>query len=268
MTILRDTIFSEQLRTVGRPRREVPAPVAHFEAVAESEVAVGAEVEPLVSGLDMLETLAHPPVSPRETRLSFESVTAWLAVQDAETRLSCAQILDTELTQVHEAAKAAGIEAGRAQGLEEIRKTADALFATLQSLTHSADSAYASEQAKLADSCVEIITEAFAKIAGTLLPAREATVQAVTQVLQRVKEGRELTVRVSPADLPTLHEEETQLAAAIPGRKFTLVADPRIELGGCMVDSKLGSLDGRLEVQLRELYETLRAAKSSSAERA
>ena len=82
-----------------------------------------------------------------------------------------------------------------------------------------------------------------------------------------MKEGRGLVVRVSPTDLPLLQPEEKRLAAAVPGHELTLVADARIELGGCIVESSLGTLDGRMEVQLRELYSTLRAARAAQVER-
>jgi flagellar biosynthesis/type III secretory pathway protein FliH len=66
---------------------------------------------------------------------------------------------------------------------------------------------------------------------------------------------------VNPQDLPLLRTAEPGIAASLPGRNFTLVADARVEAGGCIVESKLGSLDGRLEVQLAGLVATLRAAK-------
>jgi flagellar assembly protein FliH len=87
------------------------------------------------------------------------------------------------------------------------------------------------------------------------------------EVLGRVKEGRDLVVRVSPTDLPLLQPEEKRLRAAVPGRALTMVADARIELGGCIVESSLGTLDGRMDVQLRELYATLRAARAAQVER-
>jgi flagellar biosynthesis/type III secretory pathway protein FliH len=38
-----------------------------------------------------------------------------------------------------------------------------------------------------------------------------------------------------------------------------------VETGGCIVESSLGSLDGRLEVQLAELTAVLRAARDPGA---
>jgi flagellar biosynthesis/type III secretory pathway protein FliH len=100
------------------------------------------------------------------------------------------------------------------------------------------------------------------------LPTREAATSAVLEVLRKVREGRELIVRVCPDDLALLEEQRSLLAASLGGRKFSLVADTRVEVGGCIVESQLGSLDGRLEVQLRGLYDTLRAAKSAVVESA
>ena len=244
--ILRQATLSEQPRALEPVRVTVPAPMPPLE--------VQAPPPPL------------QPVRVREAPLTFEAVAAWLAVQDSQTRVACASILAEELTHVHETAKADGRALGEAQGREEAKRQARSTIEGLERVATQAQTAFDEEERKLADLCAEIVAEAFAKIAGAQLPTRAAAAGAVTEVLKRVKEGRELTVRVSPAELALLQQEEGQLAAAVPGRKFSLVADARVELGGCIVESKLGTLDGRLEVQLRELYATLRAARSSQVE--
>jgi flagellar assembly protein FliH len=99
-----------------------------------------------------------------------------------------------------------------------------------------------------------------------MLATREAIVGTVTTVLSRVKEDREVTIRISAEDLPVLQMEEQRLAHLLGRRKFALVADARITVGGCIVETSLGSLDGRLDVQLREMCETLRSAKAAMRE--
>jgi flagellar assembly protein FliH len=78
-----------------------------------------------------------------------------------------------------------------------------------------------------------------------------------------VKEGRELSIRVHPDDLPVLQQEQDRIAAALSGRSFSIVPDARVQVGGCIAESSLGSLDGRLEVQLREIFATLRSVSAS-----
>lgn len=262
--ILRNAILSDQPRLVGLGRN-VPAAARAFDKPENAEVerasavAVGAEMNAV--GMSILEGVLPQAPAPKETRLSFEAVAAWLAIQDGETRSACASVLAEELTQAHEAAKIDGYAAGIAQAREESQVERRNFCGLFDSIVNDAEEAFAKEKAKLADVCVDIVAEAFAKIAGQLLPTREACIGAVTEVLKRVKEGRELMIRVHPADLPVLQSEERPLAAVLPGRKFSVVPDSCIDLGGCIVESKLGSLDGRLEVQLRELYATLRVAK-------
>jgi flagellar biosynthesis/type III secretory pathway protein FliH len=81
-----------------------------------------------------------------------------------------------------------------------------------------------------------------------------------------VREERELRILVNPAVVPVLRTAVAGIAANLPGRRFSFVADARVDTGGCIVESALGCLDGRLEVQLAELCASLRSAKSGSAE--
>jgi flagellar assembly protein FliH len=201
-----------------------------------------------------------------ERALTFEQVVAWLAVQDAATRSACASILANEVTQTHEAAKKDGFESGRKAGEAVAARDATLQLEALRDMAAAAEKAFIEEQTQMQNICVEIVAEALTKIAGPLLASEAAVTGMVREVLARVKEGREIVVRVAREDLPALRKCENELAGALSGRKLELLADSRIELGGCIVETKLGSLDGRLEVQLRELYETLRLAKSSSPE--
>ncbi|HEU4652734.1 MAG TPA: FliH/SctL family protein [Steroidobacteraceae bacterium] len=217
-----------------------------------------------------MESVAATPLASQANslheRLSFESVAAWLAVQDGETRAACAAVLADEIAQTYENAKHEGFAEGFAEGAKAARtETANAL-ALIKKILAEAEVAFANDSEQLADQCADIVAEAFSKLAGKLLPVREAAVGAVIEVLTRAKDSREVLIRVSPADLAIMEQSREQLAAAVSGRRFNLVADPQVELGGCIVESKLGNLDGRLEVQLRELFETLRAAKSKASE--
>jgi flagellar biosynthesis/type III secretory pathway protein FliH len=201
----------------------------------------------------------RPPQSP-------DDVSGWLAQQPAEVRAACARVLAVELDAVRASAHAEGIEQGRVQGLREASDRALATLTSLEAMVSDAERAFEAERAQLAEGCVEVVAEVFSKLAGPELVRREAVVSVVLEVLARVRDQRELTIRVSALDLPVLKAAEPQLTAALGTRRWTITADPRVSLGGCLVESTLGTLDGRLEVQLRELYHTLLAAKAARAE--
>jgi flagellar assembly protein FliH len=264
--IIRGAIISEQSRLIGRRPRDVMSP-ASTESVPNPAFLPESAVDAIpIAGMVSAETLTPAAHGVRENPLSFEAVAAWLAVQDAQTRTACASVLADDLTQVHESAKEDGYAAGLEQGQQAAQRATDELRSLLREVASSAELAFAQEQERLAEQCVEIVSEALSKVAGPLLSSREAASGAVREVLKRVKEGRELTIRVNAADLRSLQPEQERLATALAGRKFSLVGDARVDIGGCIVESKLGSLDGRFEVQLRELYETLRAAKAAQAD--
>ena len=259
--ILRNAILSERRRMLEAVPR--PLPVA-TQVARDVEVMESASAHEEFADLVRANTPEELPV--REQRWSLESVTAWLAVQDDATRRACAATLADELVEVREAARLEGFAAGEQEARGEAESAMSQERAMLQALANSAEAAFERELAAVGDSCVDIVAEALSRIAGPLLATREAVSGTVIEVLRRVREGRELTIRVCPADLPLLQKHEDALAHALPGRKFTLAPDPRVDLGGCIVESRVGSLDGRLELQLRELYETLRVAKSAAPE--
>jgi flagellar assembly protein FliH len=263
--IIRDAVIAEQARTLRAPpsERSLAASIASA-ALATPAPAEEADAPPLPTPVAAAQ-VAVPP-APIEQRLSFEAVAAWLAVQDRETRTACASLLAEELTLVHENAKAEGFRAGELAGLRKAGEDAQSHIDQLRAINAAAQEQLEREVGVLTDACTEIVVAAFVKLAGEALVTHAAARGAVEQVLAQVKEARELTIRVHSADVEALTQVADKLSEACGGRKLQIVADTRIELGGCIVESKHGSLDGRFESQLRELFETLRAAKLGASE--
>lgn len=261
--ILRDVIIADQSRTLGR----APAPVFTPEPeITERQAAVASLLDlPRPAAAD-IEPVAETFVPPSPAPLTFEQVTAWLAVQDGDTRAACASLLSDELTAVHEKARLNGYEAGEQRARAEFSRQFERALGTLEQLTTSAAAAFDRECATLAEGCVDVVAEVLAKIAGPALASREAVIGAVLTVLSRVKDDRDVTIRVHANDLPVLQQEEQALTHVLGRRKFALVADTRVTAGGCIVETSAGSLDGRFEVQLHEMCETLRSAKAASRE--
>ncbi len=250
--IMRDVVLSSEPRALRPP-----------------STASGTNPHPSVS------TVAQPPKTPQSVptpqslpppskpALTLDAVNSWLATQSVETRAAVAHGLATDLSALREQARAQGLETGRTQGLQEFSQRTESCLAALTRINTAAEEAFAQEAAQLSEACADIVAAAFVKLAGEHLPGREAILGAVTEVLKRVKDPREVTIRVSQQDLPLLREGEPLIQQVLGARHVTLSADPRVSVGGCLVESSLGTLDGRLEVQIRELFETIRAAKAS-----
>jgi flagellar assembly protein FliH len=227
------------------------------------------------STANSLPAAGHSPAPGESTRalpappapLTLDKVVAWLENSDTAARAHLAELLATDIEAQRAAARDAGLLSGHAAGLAQATQQWQASIDALARLVQQAELAFDAEVTALSAQCAEVVCTTLAKIAGPALSTREAALGTVLEVLQRVKEDREVIIRVSAADLPALREAQETIARALGDRKFLLAADPRIGAGGCIVESSLGSLDGRFDVQLRAVSETLRAAKSGAVTR-
>ncbi|HWM69330.1 MAG TPA: FliH/SctL family protein [Steroidobacteraceae bacterium] len=206
---------------------------------------------------------AVPAMTPVAATPSAESIVDWLEHSDGLSRASVAKYLASDIESLRLEAHADGFESGCAQGLQETRTRMEASAALLDSAVRAAKAALEAESAQLADLCADIIVAALTKIAGPILTSREAAVGAVVKILERVKDECELLIKVNHSDLPVLQELEGTLRRALGGRQFSIAADDSISLGGCIVGSQLGTFDGRVEIQLAGLLESIRGARQS-----
>ena len=95
------------------------------------------------------------------------------------------------------------------------------------------------------------------KIVGREIEKDDQTIiEIVSTALQNARQQEKLTVRVNPKDLPTIEKKAENFASGRI-RFIDFVADPRIESSGCLIESEVGTIDARLETQLRVLERAL-----------
>lgn len=84
----------------------------------------------------------------------------------------------------------------------------------------------------------------------------KAIVEIISTALQNARQQEKLTVRVNPKDLPTIEKQAERFSS---GRIqfIDFVADPRVASSGCLIESEVGTIDARLETQLRVLERAL-----------
>ncbi len=84
-----------------------------------------------------------------------------------------------------------------------------------------------------------------------------AIIEIISTALQNARQQEKLTVRVNPKDLPAIEKEAENFASGGRIRFIDFVADPRVASSGCMIESEVGTIDARLETQLRVLERAL-----------
>jgi flagellar biosynthesis/type III secretory pathway protein FliH len=112
----------------------------------------------------------------------------------------------------------------------------------------------------------EVVFEAVAKIIGRSYIDRSGVTDVVKEVIRQAKDRSRLLIRVNPADYRELMGEREPLVEGLNAQHIELAADDRVELGGCLLETPSGNLDGRLEVQLQQLRDTLLSARHRRTE--
>ncbi len=96
------------------------------------------------------------------------------------------------------------------------------------------------------------------KIIGREIKTDKATVvDIVANALRNAKRQDKLTIRVSQKDYSTVQEKFVELSQSSRTSYVDIVPDPRVTLGGCIIESEVGTIDARLETQLRVLEKAL-----------
>jgi flagellar assembly protein FliH len=185
------------------------------------------------------------------------------ALQHREQALHEARLAHEEALQgSHEAAAQRGYEEGLARGIAEGRAGADAAAAgrleQLDALARAIADASASALAQQEDMLVEVVWTAICRLAGELALSRDGALAMVRTAADQVRETQGLRIRLHPQDAEWL-------AQRAEAASWSLLADPAVALGGCMVESAQGTLDARLELQLERLRNALRETRALRA---
>jgi len=148
---------------------------------------------------------------------------------------------------------AEGREAGRAKAASDHAAQIKALAGLVRGARERLDAGIG----ELSELAVEVVYESVCKLLGQALAGRAGVIAAVREVVRRARERSRLTVRVSPSDYVLIREHLATVLEGLEAGQVEVAADERVELGGCLLETPSGSLDGRLEVQLSNLRRTL-----------
>jgi flagellar assembly protein FliH len=170
--------------------------------------------------------------------------------------------LQQEIEQQFADAKERGFDEGfRAGGEQSTKENEKCIAARLGSLDDLCADMRAEFDASLndavQDTVVEVVIAAAGKFLGDALTDRDSVVAVVEQMTRNVESSHTIRVRVSPADFDFLDTHDWAPTKRNGGPPLVFISDERIELGGCIVETSHGELDGRLETQLRRLKEVL-----------
>lgn len=148
---------------------------------------------------------------------------------------------------------AAGLERGERAAGEAVSSQVERVSALVQALSQARRALLDENQ----DMLVEIAFAATCRMLGRHAATRAGLESMVLGLIENERELDKLSVRLHPQDARQLAE-----AGAALDPRVAIEADASVELGGCLVDSGRGTLDARLDRQLRHLREALTAVRN------
>jgi flagellar biosynthesis/type III secretory pathway protein FliH len=171
-----------------------------------------------------------------------------------------------ELEALRERAREEGYAAGREAGEKAARAELEEHIGALRELVQSLRQALAEDIAGAEDLAVEIAFSAVCKVLGEATASAEGVRALVREAMAQARTAEPLLLRVSPADHALLFAEPECLRSLAADPKVEIVADESISAGGCVIQTAGGTLDARLDVQLRQLMDTLIRAREARAD--
>lgn len=155
-----------------------------------------------------------------------------------------------------------GLARGRAAAEAEVAKLLSTLGEAIQKVSALKGQIMREAQQDL----VEMSIAVSAKVIGTLAAENpEVTEAVVADALSRVKMTTGVSVRVHPDVCGYLAAKSAELAGLAEGAKsIEFIPDPRIELGGCVVETDTGVIDARVGQKLAEVRKALLASQPGS----
>jgi type III secretion protein L len=179
-----------------------------------------------------------------------------------------AEVLDAQLeaAQIRERAQAEAAQL-RAAALESIERERAAGYAQglaegnaraareLLALAPRRDETLRARERELR----ELVWVLAQKLAGPTIERDPAALEALmAPLLERVRRARKVVLRVAPDAAAYVLERIDSLVASLElEAAIEVIADSEIRVGGCVVESDLGTLDARLETRVSELARAL-----------
>lgn len=173
-----------------------------------------------------------------------------------------------------------GLEEGRAEGerqsAQQVRERLEAELETMNAawrqreeqllqLLQSIPAQLARRLEDAEDDMVALAHAAVLRVLGTAFQGSEGVRLAVRRQLDELGQRQPLALHLHPDDMCLLRDD---ILASLAAQGVACAADPRVVLGGCIIDTHAGSLDARLETQLQaftELLLRIRAQADSTA---
>ncbi len=165
---------------------------------------------------------------------------------------------NTAIADAEAEARERGYKAGHQAALKSVQDEWGARVERLERVIAAFEDAQAESLDRAEDDAVAIAFAAISRMLGDKRASLDLIAEIVADIRRDESNDAEpIVVRVKSDDYEALIAEPFIIALEDEHRKIRLVEDPRVMLGGCIVETSRGSLDARIETQIDRLRKVL-----------
>ena len=96
-------------------------------------------------------------------------------------------------------------------------------------------------------------------IKDEIVERREVVINNIKEAIKRVKDRDRIDIRVNFADLDMTTAHKDELIKMMESlKKVNVYEDSRVDRGGCIIETDVGSIDARISTQLDSMEEAIR----------
>jgi flagellar assembly protein FliH len=152
-----------------------------------------------------------------------------------------------------------GFAQGEKDGVELGQRKALKLIENIENLLRSMDGLRQEILALYEREIVELVFAIAQKVIHRSIRSDDGTIKdTVLSALKLAAEKSKATLRVNPEDFDYVEELRPEFFAAVKELKaLTVISDPSIIRGGCLLESPYGDVDARIETQLDKIHQCL-----------
>jgi len=152
-----------------------------------------------------------------------------------------------------------GFAQGEKDGVELGQRKALKLIENIENLLRSMDDLKQGLLALYEREIVELVFAVAEKVIHRTIRSDDAAIEGtILAALKLAAEKSKATLRVNPEDYDYVEELRPEFFAAIKELKaLTVISDPSITRGGCLLESPYGDVDATIETQTEKIHQCL-----------
>ncbi len=172
--------------------------------------------------------------------------------------------LEQGLQQAHDSSYQSGYKAGFETGLKQGTAKAEEVLKQFETAIADAVTQRQVVFEEARQKILELVLQISRKVTIDAVQVDpETTAAMISGVIATLLDPSRLKIRVHPDHLPIVEQSiDTYLKGAATIKDIAIVPDPRVQYGGCFIETPTGDIDARLESQFEVIEETLAAEEA------